>query len=113
MNIIEYKGFQGTVEYSAEDECLFGRVLDTGKSVIGYEGESVAEITQMFHEAVDDYLEHCQNEGINPRVGAIEDFSFLLGAELLDTAKNIASRTGQSLNDFIVNAVKQAIAVSN
>lgn len=26
-NYLEHKGYQGTVEYSAEDECLFGKII--------------------------------------------------------------------------------------
>lgn len=113
MNIIEYKGFQGTIEYSSEDACLIGEVLGTGKSVIGYAGESISEITQMFHQAVDDYLEHCQEYGIKPEIGAVEeDLNLHLGKDLLETAKTFASNTGQSLNDFIVSAIKRAVSLN-
>lgn len=106
MNIIEYKGLKGTIEYSSEDGCLIGKILNLTDAIIIYEGESVAEITQMFHEAVDDYLEEQAQK-------KAENFSLYLGKELLDKAKNIASRTGQSLDEFIVSAIKTAISVNS
>ena len=60
-----YKGYVGTVEYSEEDACLFGRIAGI-RDIITYEGESVAEIKTAFEEAVDDYLQHCTEIGKEP-----------------------------------------------
>lgn len=54
-NLLEYKGYYGSVEYSSEDVLLYGKVLGIN-SLISYEGESVAELQQDFEGAVDDYL---------------------------------------------------------
>ena len=54
-NLLEYKGYYGSVEYSSEDVLLYGKVLGIN-SLISYEGESVAELQQDFEWAVDDYL---------------------------------------------------------
>ena len=64
-NILEYKGYNGTVEYSAEDNILFGRVIGI-KSLISYEGQSVEELKADFEGAVDDYLEYCRQNNIEP-----------------------------------------------
>ena len=55
-NLLEYKGYYGSVEYSREDALLYGKVLGIN-SLIPYEGESVAELQQDFEGAVDDYLD--------------------------------------------------------
>ena len=82
MNIIEYKGLKGTIEYSAEDGCLIGKILDLDDGIIIYEGDSVAEIIQMFHEAVDDYLEEkAQKRAENfnfTLLSLLHEFSFAL-----------------------------------
>jgi len=59
---MDYKGYTGTVEYSAEDDCLFGRIAGI-HDIISYEGESVTAIRTAFEEAVDDYLAHCAATG--------------------------------------------------
>ncbi|MCL2459614.1 MAG: type II toxin-antitoxin system HicB family antitoxin [Desulfobulbus sp.] len=59
------KGYIGTVEYSEEDNCLFGRIGGC-RDIISYEGESVVEIRQAFEDAVDDYLKHCAATGKEP-----------------------------------------------
>ena len=40
---LEYKGYLGSVEYSAEDDCLFGKVIGI-RGLISYEGNSVSEL---------------------------------------------------------------------
>ena len=64
-NYIKYKGYIGTVEYTAEDDVLHGKILGI-RGLISYEGESLADIKKDFMDAVDDYLEMCEAEGIEP-----------------------------------------------
>lgn len=46
-NLLSYKNYNGTVEYSKEDSCLFGKVVGI-KSLLSYEGDSVKELEQDF-----------------------------------------------------------------
>ena len=55
---MKYKGYTGIVELDEESGTLFGRVIGL-RDVITFQGESVAEIVQAFHDSVDDYLEFC------------------------------------------------------
>ena len=41
MGTMTYKGYIGSVDYSEEDNCLYGKVLGMCKDVITYEGENV------------------------------------------------------------------------
>jgi len=66
-NTIEYKGYIGSVEYSENDGLFFGKVLGI-RSLISYEGNSSAELLKDFHNAVDEYLKICANEGVEPEV---------------------------------------------
>ena len=73
-NYIKYKGYTGTVEYTPEDDVLFGQVLGIS-GLISYEGDSVVSIKKDFVEAIDDYLEMCESEGVEPEkpVAHIDD----------------------------------------
>ncbi|MCR5805501.1 MAG: type II toxin-antitoxin system HicB family antitoxin [Oscillospiraceae bacterium] len=64
-NIIQYKGYVGSVEFSENDGLLFGKVQGI-RSVISYEGTTVSELIEDFHGAVDDYISQCEEEGIKP-----------------------------------------------
>lgn len=69
-NYMEYKGFRGTVNYTQEDGCLFGRIQGLLDATISYEGNSVQELKEDFHNAVEDYLylRAKNNESLDPPV---------------------------------------------
>ena len=60
--MLEYKGYLGSVEFSAEDEVLHGR-LKFIRDLVSYEGKDAKGIRAAFREAVDDYLALCEAEG--------------------------------------------------
>lgn len=51
-----HKGYKGSVEYSKEDKCYFGKVLDI-PDLVSYEGKNLIELSKDFREAVEDYIE--------------------------------------------------------
>lgn len=55
------------MEYSEEDGCFVGHIAGI-HDVIGFHGESVAELQAAFEEATVDYLETCKklNQEIVP-----------------------------------------------
>ena len=103
-NAMTYKGYVGTVEYSEEDNCLFGRI-DGICDIISYEGVSVKEIRGAFEEAVDDYLKHCAATGKEPNKPYSGEFVLnidpILHARI--AAKAIAS--GKSLNQYAADVL--------
>ena len=60
-NLLTYKGFEGTVEYSAEDDCLFGKILGINGLAM-YFGDSLESLKRDFYDAVDFHLSHTQSE---------------------------------------------------
>lgn len=63
MKNMEYKGYIARIEFSAEDECFVGRIAGI-RDIITFEGESVKKLRAAFQEAVDFYLETCEELGI-------------------------------------------------
>jgi len=61
-----YKGYLGSVEYSHEDNVFYGSLAGISDSV-SYHGHSIDELQAVFEEAVDDYLEMCSAEGLEPQ----------------------------------------------
>ena len=57
MNVLYYKGYLGTVEYSAEDECFYGKVLGI-TDLFSYEGSDIEELRRDFHDGIEDYFEN-------------------------------------------------------
>ena len=66
MDYLEYKGYKGSVEYSKEDNCLFGKVQGLPKALILYEGQTLDELRRDFEDGIDDYIEGCRADGIEP-----------------------------------------------
>jgi len=62
---MRFKGYTGVVELDEESGILFGRVIGL-RDVITFQGTSVAEVIQAFHDSVDDYLEFCATRGESP-----------------------------------------------
>ena len=53
--LLEHRGFHGSIEASIEDNCLFGR-LQFIPALVSYEGQTAAELSQAFRDAVDGCL---------------------------------------------------------
>ena len=64
-NTMDYKGYIGSMEFSEEDNVFYGKVQGI-RSLISYEGTNVNELAGDFHNAVDEYLESCRQDGTKP-----------------------------------------------
>ncbi|MBQ8466133.1 MAG: type II toxin-antitoxin system HicB family antitoxin [Prevotella sp.] len=112
MGYLKYKGYTGSVDYSEEDNCLFGKVQGMTKESITYEGSSLEELTEDFHGAVDDYLSLCKEKGIEPRKPYTGVLNVRLTPEIHSGAAAAAQREGVSINSFIKNAVARALGIA-
>jgi predicted HicB family RNase H-like nuclease len=62
---LQYKGYDGSVEYSAEDRILHGSLLGIRDGVV-YKGSDMDSLESNFRAAVDEYLAFCAAEGKSP-----------------------------------------------
>jgi len=104
MNTLRYKGFIGSVNFSEEDSVFFGKIEG-----INFEGQSVQELTEAFHEAVDDYLAYCEEEGIQPHKSYSGSLNVRLTPEIHSHIAMLAQRAGISINAFIKQALEKQI----
>ena len=109
-NDLEYKGYIGTVEYSADDNILFGKVIGI-KSLISYEGDSIASLKQDFEYAVDDYLDLCLERNIEPEKTYKGSFNVRISPELHKNLALYAVRKKKSLNATVEEALKNFIKI--
>lgn len=105
---MEYKGYHAKVEYSDEDKTFVGRVLGVN-DVLVFEGDTVQEITEMFHNSVDDYLAVCAEIGKKPEREYKGSFNVRLSPELHKQAFLAAESNHMTLNQFVANAVDHYI----
>lgn len=109
-NVLHYKDYYGTVEYSEKDGILFGKVIGIN-SLISYEGKSIAELKNDFEGAVDDYLEMCREQGMKPEKTYKGSFNVRLTPELHRELARYAAIRGETLNSAVEEAVKMYIKV--
>jgi len=79
-NLLSYKDFYGSVEYSAADDCFFGKIVGSA-DLVTFESENAASLKTAFCEAVEDYLALCEAEGKEPRKNREEPFNVLASPE--------------------------------
>lgn len=109
MGYMKYKGYTGSVEYSPEDGCLFGKVQGLHGTLISYEGESVEDIQKDFEGAIDDYLVSCSERGIEPAKPFSGRLNLRMPSELHAAIAMAASSAGTTINDFITRSLYSAV----
>ena len=107
-NTMEYKGYIGSVEFSESDGIFFGKVLGI-RAVVSYEGENARELVDDFHNAVDDYLEMCTAEGLEPEKAYKGSFNVRISPELHRKAAIAAAARQIPLNSFVASSIAQAL----
>lgn len=109
-NLLSYKNYNGTVEYSREDRCLFGKVVGI-KSLLSYEGESVQELEQDFKNAIDEYLKDCKERNVQPEQPYKGTFNVRISPELHRNIAVYAIEHGKSLNATVEEAIGNMVGV--
>ncbi len=107
MNVMTYKGYAARIEYSDEDQLLIGHVAGIC-DVIGFHGESVAELREAFEEAVDDYLQTCARLGREPQKTYSGKLSLRLEPALHANVAAKAELANKSINQWVSDVLNQA-----
>lgn len=111
MGYLKHKGYVGSVEYSEEDECLYGKVQGIANACITYEGHDIAELKRDFMEAVDDYLAACEARGEKAMKSYSGSLNVRINPETHSSIAILAKQAGISINAFIRDALEKRVAV--
>lgn len=103
---LEYKGYNGSVQYSSEDRLLYGKVVGI-RDAITYEGSDVNSLERNFKRAVDEYLRFCKAEGKRPDTPFKGSFNVRIGHELHKRAALFAETHQQKLNAVVHDALEE------
>lgn len=110
-NLLSYRNYNGTVEYSKEDGCLFGKVIGI-KSLLSYEGNSVKELEQDFQEVIDVYLNDCKERKVEPEQPYKGTFNVRISPELHRNIAVYAMEHGKTLNAAVEEAIANMVGAS-
>ena len=108
MNVLEYKGYSARVELDPDDECFVGRLAGIN-DIVGFHGETIAELKAAFHEAVDDYVETCSKAGKPPERPYSGKVMFRISPEVHARAALAAELKGVSLNQWAEEVLAKAV----
>lgn len=111
-DMMNYKGYYGSVHYSDEDKVFHGKI-EFIRSLVTYEGTDVKDLREAFEEAVDDYLNLCIEEGKNPETSFKGSFNVRTGPDLHRKATLYAKSKGINLNTVITDALEKYLSKSD
>lgn len=107
-NLLNYKGYYGSVEVSLEDNTIHGK-LECINDLVTYEAQTVTDLQSAFEEAVDDYLETCAELGKDPDRTMSGTFNVRIGPELHKRIYLTAKASGSSLNDYVKRTLDESL----
>ena len=65
--MMEYKGYIAEVEYDDIVGGYGGSVINSGSySIVSFESENEEDLARIFQEAIDEYLDWCAEDGVEP-----------------------------------------------
>lgn len=108
MSTLEYKGYAGSVEFSATDECMFGKLLYI-RDLVTYEATTAKSLVKEFRAATDDYLKTCATRGKAPDTPFKGSLNVRLGSTLHRGAALAAQREGVKINEYVKRAVSEKL----
>jgi predicted HicB family RNase H-like nuclease len=110
-NTLNYKGFLGSVTFSAKDDILYGKI-ECIEDLILFEGGSVSEIKNAFKEAVEDYIEKCKQTNKPLKKSFKGSFNLRVTPDLHQKAAKLATMKGISLNQLVQKAIEHELEVA-
>lgn len=106
MNTMTFKGYAARIEYSHEDELFVGHIAGI-RDVVGFHGESVHELRDAFHEAVEDYLATCAKLNRAPQKPYSGKLSLRLEPELHASVAVKAELAKKSINQWVSDVLSR------
>ncbi len=108
MNVMNYKAYSARIAYSDEDGCFVGHLAGI-RDVVGFHGESVAELKSAFAAAVDDYLTTCKKLKRSPQRPYSGKVMLRIDPGIHAKAAMLAEAEGKSLNAWAQEVLQRAI----
>lgn len=105
-DMMQHKGYVGSVHYSDEDEVFYGK-LEFIRALVTYEGTSVKNLKKAFIDSVEDYLQTCEEQNIVPDKPFKGMFNIRATESLHRKAFMYANTHNLSLNQVVVEALHQ------
>ncbi|CAN5331948.1 type II toxin-antitoxin system HicB family antitoxin [soil metagenome] len=107
-DIIEYKDYTGTVHFSSDDKVFHGKIFGIN-DLVTFEGETVDELINSFHDAVDDYILTCNQIKKKPEKSFKGSFNVRVPSDVHKDAALLATKENISLNEYVKRVLTFAV----
>ncbi|MDR0691838.1 MAG: type II toxin-antitoxin system HicB family antitoxin [Prevotellaceae bacterium] len=107
-DVLTYKGFIGSVHFSAEDNVFFGKVEGIN-DLVTFEGDTVKKLKESFCYMIDEHIKDCETENIPVERSFKGSFNVRLTPDLHRRASIWAKMHGSTLNSFIKESIEKRL----
>lgn len=111
MFMKEYKGYSGQVAMDDALKVFYGNVIGIN-DVITFQGSTFEELTQAFHDSVDDYLAFCASRKEKPDKPYSGRLVLRMPPEQHRRIALAAVQANMSMNEWIVGNLDKALGQS-
>jgi len=111
MGYLHYKGYNGSVEYSEEDNCLHGKILGLKNSLILYEGDSIEELRKDFKAGVESYLDRCKRNGLEPEKPYNGLLNIQIPSDIHLKVAIYAENQGTSVENLVCDLIERRLEI--
>ena len=109
-SLMEYKNYHAKIDYDQEDQIFVGHVIGINDS-INFHGGSVAELTEQFHNAVENYLVYCKKAGKEPEKEYKGSFNIRIKPEQHRRLALHAASEGITINQLVARAIDDELSL--
>lgn len=102
---MEYKGYHASFEYDSDDDFFVGEVFGIADS-LNFHGSSVAELKEMFHQCIDNYLDFCKTINKAPEKEYSGSFNIRVSPDMHRDLALRAYKENDSLNGIAKKAFR-------
>ena len=108
MNSMTYKGYFAKINFDERDNIFWGKVIGI-KDSISFEGETVALLTEDFHNAIEHYLADCKKQGRTPAKPYSGKLTLRISPDTHAEVAAAAAHTGKSLNKWVADTLHEIV----
>ena len=109
-NLLSYKGFYGSVNFSAAADVFYGKVEGV-QDLVSFEGATVKELRQEFQKAVEDYISFCKKNGNPIQKSLMGSFNIRIKPDTHQRAALAALQKNISLNQLVQQAIERELSL--
>ncbi len=106
MNVMKHNGYLAKIHYSDKEQLFIGK-LACIENEVTFQANSVGGLKTAMVQAVENYLNVCKQQGLEPQKNYSGKFVVRVGPEIHARAVVAAEAGGKSLNVWVVEAMTE------